>query len=61
MSKRKDFKIIVTSASMDIALFENYFNTQTLKVSGRMHPVQIIYRQYQDYKKNDPNCVALQI
>jgi HrpA-like RNA helicase len=39
MSKRKDFKIIVTSASMDIALFENYFNTQTLKVSGRMHPV----------------------
>lgn len=27
LEKRKDFKIIVTSASMDIQLFENYFKT----------------------------------
>lgn len=46
LQKRKDFKVIVTSASMDIQLFENYFRTKTLRVSGRMFPVTITYKDY---------------
>ena len=46
LKKRKDFKVIVTSASMDIKLFEQYFKTKTLKVSGRMFPVTITYKDY---------------
>lgn len=53
LTKRKDFKIIVTSASMDIALFESYFNSKTLKVSGRMYPVTIIHKDYKNYKEED--------
>jgi len=53
LSQRKDFKIIVTSASMDIQLFERYFSTRTLRVSGRMYPVQVMYRDYKNYKEGD--------
>ena len=53
LKKRKDFKVIVTSASMDVQLFEKYFTTKTLKVSGRMFPVTITYKDYIDYKKGD--------
>ena len=28
---------------MEISLFEKYFNKKTLKVSGRMYPVNIKY------------------
>jgi HrpA-like RNA helicase len=43
LQKRKNFKVIITSASMEISLFEKYFNTKTLKVSGRMFPVNVQY------------------
>jgi len=48
LSKRKDFKVIITSASMEISLFEKYFNKKTLKVSGRMYPVNIKYLPSQE-------------
>jgi HrpA-like RNA helicase len=38
---------------MDIHLFENYFSTKTLKVSGRMYPVAITYKDYAKYKEGD--------
>ena len=50
LEKRRDFKVIVTSASMDIQLFENYFKKETLRVSGRMYPVTINYRDYKNLK-----------
>lgn len=53
LSKRNDFKVIVTSASMDIQLFENYFKTKTLKVSGRTYPVTITYKDYADFREGD--------
>lgn len=53
LTKRKDFKVIVTSASMDIKLFEDYFKTNTLKVSGRTFPVTITYKDYQRFKEGD--------
>lgn len=53
LSKRQDFKIIVTSASMDIQLFESYFETTTLKVSGRAFPVSITYKDYSNFRHGD--------
>ena len=44
LEHRKDFKIIVTSASLDTALFRDYFNKKILKVEGRMYPVTEIFR-----------------
>ena len=49
LEQRKNFKIIVTSASMDIELFKAYFksyvgkNLKAIKISGRMHKVQEIF------------------
>ncbi len=61
MQKRKDFKVIVTSASMDIKLFENYFQTETLKVSGRTYPVSINYKDYTHFKDGDKNQMIRKI
>ena len=61
LTKRKDFKVIVTSASMDIQLFENYFKSKTLKVSGRMFPVTITYKDYAGYKQGDKNQMVHKI
>ena len=44
LEKRKDFKIIVTSASLDTGLFKEYFQKEILKVQGRMFPVTEIFR-----------------
>ena len=40
---------------MDIQLFENYFNTKALKVSGRMFPVTITYKDYANYREGEKN------
>jgi HrpA-like RNA helicase len=39
LTQRQDFKVIITSATLDAALFERYFETKTFKVSGRLFPV----------------------
>lgn len=46
---------------MDIQLFENYFKTKTLKVSGRMFPVTITYKDYTNFKEGDKFAVARKI
>lgn len=46
LTKRSDFKVIITSATLDAALFERYFDVKTFKVSGRMFPVELIYKSY---------------
>jgi HrpA-like RNA helicase len=51
LNKRKDFKIIVTSASMDTKLFKEYFKTEILKVSGRMFPVKEFFAPYAHEKE----------
>lgn len=53
--------MIVTSASMDVRLFENYFLTKTLKVSGRTYPVTITYKIYDKYKEGDKNQILHKI
>jgi ATP-dependent helicase HrpA len=51
LRQRKDFKVIVTSASLDTELFKQYFSAPILKISGRMYPVVEIFKPY-DYVKD---------
>ena len=46
---------------MDIKLFENYFSTETLKVSGRTYPVSINYKDYSHFKDGDKNQMIRKI
>eukprot|EP00054_Salpingoeca_dolichothecata_P009605 m.54127 g.54127 ORF g.54127 m.54127 type:complete len:714 (-) comp18476_c0_seq1:23-2164(-) len=44
MSKRKDLKIVVMSATLDAGKFQQYFeNSPLMAVPGRTHPVEIFY------------------
>ena len=43
--KRKDLKLIITSATIDTAKFSQAFdNAPVIEVSGRMYPVEVRYR-----------------
>jgi len=43
--KRKDFKIIITSATIDAERFSKHFdNAPVIEVSGRLYPVEVRYR-----------------
>jgi ATP-dependent helicase HrpA len=47
-NKRKDLKIIITSATIDPDRFAKHFdNAPVINVSGRMYPVEVRYRPYQ--------------
>lgn len=59
ISAKRRFKVIITSASMDVKLFEDYFREyglnirfNTIKVPGRMYPVKIKYFDYQSIKQS---------
>lgn len=49
VAKRRDLKVIITSATIDAERFADHFrsvagNVPVLEVSGRMYPVEMIYR-----------------
>ncbi len=47
--RRKDLKVVVTSASIDAAAFSNAFGqAPVVEVSGRLHPVEIRYLPLED-------------
>ena len=47
--KRKDLKIIITSATIDTETFSKAFNdAPIIEVSGRMYPVDLIYRPIEE-------------
>lgn len=52
LRSRSDFHVIITSATLDAQLFESYFETTTFKVSGRMFPVEVIYKPYENERSN---------
>ena len=57
IKKRKDLKIIITSATIDPDRFSKHFdNAPVVNVSGRTYPVEVRYRPYQsaegENKKN---------
>ncbi|MCK4833399.1 MAG: ATP-dependent RNA helicase HrpA, partial [Gammaproteobacteria bacterium] len=48
IKKRKDLKIIITSATIDPERFAKHFNdAPIINVSGRTYPVEVRYRPYQ--------------
>ncbi|NOQ90296.1 MAG: DEAD/DEAH box helicase, partial [Gammaproteobacteria bacterium] len=48
IKKRKDLKIIITSATIDPDRFSKHFNdAPVINVSGRTYPVEVRYRPYQ--------------
>jgi ATP-dependent helicase HrpA len=50
--KRKDLKVIITSATIDTAKFSEAFdNAPVIKVSGRMYPVEVRYRPVDPVKE----------
>jgi ATP-dependent helicase HrpA len=52
--KRKDLKIIITSATIDTASFAKAFdNAPIIEVSGRMYPVETFYRPPTDKDEGD--------
>jgi ATP-dependent helicase HrpA len=52
--KRKDLKVIITSATIDTAKFSGAFNNApVIKVSGRMYPVEVRYRPVDPLKEEN--------
>ena len=47
LAKRKDLKLIITSATIDTATFSRAFNdAPIIEVSGRLYPVEVIYAPF---------------
>jgi ATP-dependent helicase HrpA len=45
LSRRKDLKLIITSATIDTQAFSQHFdNAPIIEVSGRLYPVEVQYR-----------------
>ncbi|MEM8868276.1 MAG: ATP-dependent RNA helicase HrpA [Verrucomicrobiota bacterium] len=54
MDRRKDLKIIITSATIDTETFSKAFGgAPIIEVSGRMYPVDTIYRPIEDILTED--------
>ncbi|WP_020558364.1 ATP-dependent RNA helicase HrpA [Thiofilum flexile] len=54
LPKRRDLKVIITSATIDPERFANHFdNAPILMVSGRTYPVEIRYRPLIDIESDD--------
>ena len=44
LPKRRDLKLIITSATIDTARFAEFFDAPVIDVEGRMYPVEVRYR-----------------
>ncbi|MBE9559726.1 MAG: ATP-dependent RNA helicase HrpA [Proteobacteria bacterium] len=54
IKKRKDLKIIITSATIDPERFSKHFdNAPIINVSGRTYPVEVRYRPYQSAEEEN--------
>ena len=72
VKKRPDLKIIITSATLDVNRFSNYFNGAPIfEVEGRSFPVEVVYRpisemtiggsdddDFDDFEENLPRAVV---
>ncbi|WP_035237729.1 ATP-dependent RNA helicase HrpA [Desulfobacter vibrioformis] len=53
VKKRRDLKLIITSATIDTEKFSKAFdNAPVIEVSGRMYPVELIYAPIEDDNNN---------
>ena len=54
--KRRDLKIIVTSATLDAERFSKHFNgAPVIEVSGRLYPIETRFRPFDEKKDTDLN------
>jgi len=55
LPKRKDLKLIITSATIDVERFSEHFdNAPVIEVSGRTYPVQTLYRPLETESPDEP-------
>jgi len=56
LARRRDLKLIVTSATLDAGRFSKHFgDAPILEVSGRLYPIETRYRPFDDRKGVDLN------
>jgi len=59
VKKRRDLKLIITSATIDTEKFANAFdNAPVIEVSGRMYPVELIWAPIEDDHNNNDGSSA---
>ncbi|MDV2468703.1 ATP-dependent RNA helicase HrpA [Acinetobacter chinensis] len=72
LPRRKDLKVIITSATLDVNRFSQYFNdAPVFEVEGRSYPVEVRYRpiselsiggsdddEFDDFEENLPRAVV---
>lgn len=72
LPRRKDLKVIITSATLDVNRFSDYFNGAPIyEVEGRSYPVEVRYRpisemsivgsdddEFDDFEENLPRAVV---
>src|SRR5574344_83529 len=50
ITKRKDLKLIITSATINTQRFsEHFFNAPIIEVSGRTYPVEVVYMPFEEH------------
>jgi ATP-dependent helicase HrpA len=56
LARRRDLKVIVTSATLDAERFSKHFNNApVIEVSGRLYPIETRYRPFDERKDADLN------
>jgi len=56
LARRRDLKVIVTSATLDAERFSKHFdNAPVIEVSGRLYPIETRYRPFDEKKDSDLN------
>lgn len=59
LRRRPDFKLLVTSATIDVEAFQRHFDgAPVVSVSGRGHPVDVVWREEED-DAGDPIAACL--
>ncbi|WP_082378960.1 ATP-dependent RNA helicase HrpA [Marinagarivorans algicola] len=59
LPKRKELKVIITSATIDVERFsKHFFNAPIISVSGRTFPVEVLYRPWQDEQEDEARGIV---
>ncbi len=59
MPRRKDLKIIVSSATLDIKKFSDFFSAKSITIPGRLFPIEVRYRDdSEEEERNLPREIS---